>query len=74
MEAQGWVLLGSWTNLTGANNRVLDLWQLQELDDVQKAFAALRQHELYPEIRQSLDECVREETLTFMTAFLEGFK
>ncbi len=69
MESNGWKLLGSWHHATGPTNTVTDLWELEDANRYASARAALK-GEVNPEIRKSLDECVRDEQLELMETFL----
>src|SRR5512138_1164211 len=69
MEANGWKLLGSWHHSTGPVNTITDLWEIAEPNQYATARAKLK-GDVNPEIRRSLDECVRDEWHVLMDTFL----
>jgi hypothetical protein len=66
MEKSGWRLLGSWTNVVGRFNEVVDLWSMPEANTVMGGMMALMQHLDYPEIAKALAGCVEDETTQLM--------
>ncbi len=71
MEAGGMKLVGSWIHTSGELGTVTDLWVLEDLNTHTRAIAGLVANEAFPELRRSLDECIRKETIVFMDAFLK---
>jgi len=67
MEQNGWRLMGSWGNLIGRLNIVVDLWSVPDANAVTGGFAALMQRHDYPEISKVLADCIEDETTQLMT-------
>ncbi len=65
MESGGWKLIGCYTGKTGPINTIIDLWELDDMEHFQRAYAVFTGHENFPSIRERLDQYVIEETLTF---------
>lgn len=65
-DGAGWKLIGCFEQRIGRINTLIDLWQLKDYNHFTQAFAAYRADPNYPAIRILLDECVEQETLTFM--------
>ena len=62
----GWKLLGCFEQRVGRLNTLVDLWELKEYNHFTDAFAAYHEDPDYPAIRVALDECIEQESLTFM--------
>lgn len=62
----GWKLLGCYEQRVGRLNTLVDLWELEDYNHFTHAFAAYRDDPGYPAIRAALDDCIEQETLTFM--------
>lgn len=69
LEANGWKLHGCFVHATGLNNTITDLWEMDDMEHMKRARAAMARHADFPEIRKALDECVRDEELIFMDRF-----
>lgn len=65
MEAAGWKLHLCLTGKTGPINTIIDIWELEEMEHFQRAYAQFMRHPSFPAIRARLDQMVAEETLTF---------
>ena len=66
MEKSGWRLLGSWGNVIGRFNVVVDLWSVPEANTVMSGMMALLQHMDYPDLAKALADCVEDETTQLM--------
>jgi len=72
MEAQGWRILGCFTNISGARNTILDLWELNNLDHFKQGYKGFMEHARFAAIKGRIDEFVVEETLTFLDRIYSG--
>ncbi|MDP9084529.1 MAG: NIPSNAP family protein [Pseudomonadota bacterium] len=66
MEQHGWRLLGAWTTIVGRLNVVTDLWQIPDANALPSGFGALMMAHDWPDIDNSLAECVEDEVLQIM--------
>lgn len=66
MAQLGWELAGAWTNLIGRFNVVYDLWTVPDANAVTSGFLGLMQRSEYPQLAQTLAECVEDEQLQLM--------
>ena len=65
-EKQGWRLLGAWTPIVGRMNVIVDLWQIPDANALPSGFGALMMTHDWPDIAQSLAECVEDEVLQLL--------
>lgn len=65
-EGGGWKLIGSWTNLIGRLNVVVDIWELQESNQVKSVFEAFYTHPDWPEWERELADYVEDEVTQVM--------
>jgi hypothetical protein len=67
MEAQGWRLVGAWTNLGGRINVVIDLWQIPDANALPGGLGTLLEDLNWPELARGLAEFVEDEVIQLMT-------
>lgn len=66
-ETGGWKLIGSWTNMIGRFNVVVDIWELKDSNQVQSVFAAFYAHPDWPAWERQLADYVEDEVTQIMT-------
>lgn len=66
IEAAGWKLSSAYMHRTGRLNTVIDLWELEDLNHMDRGLQELMAHTRFPAIKKVLDETVRNETLVFL--------
>lgn len=69
IEAGGWKLNAAFMHRTGRLNTVIDIWELEDMNHMDRGFMALMAHPRFPEFKKVLDETVRSETLVFLQKF-----
>lgn len=65
-ESAGWKLNSAYMHRTGRLNTVVDIWELEDMNHMDRGFAALMGHPRFPVLQQALAETVRNETLVFL--------
>jgi len=65
LEGQGWKLRGAFIQRTGRLNSVIDLWELEDFNHLDRALLALAAHPSFADLKAVLDETVKSETLVF---------
>jgi accessory colonization factor AcfC len=65
-DGAGWRLVGCYEQRVGRLNTIVDLWELDDYAHFSNAFAAYRADPDYPALRVMIDDCVEQETLTFL--------
>ncbi len=61
----GWALVNSYTMRTGVAGSVLNIWRLNDLEQIDAGFAALALDPRWPTIQATLAQVVIRETVNF---------
>lgn len=69
IEAGGWRLNAAYMHRTGRLNTVIDIWELEDMNHLDRGIATLMSHPRFGEFKKVLDETVRSETLTLLQKF-----
>ena len=65
VENAGWKLQGAFVQRTGRLHTVLDLWELEDFNHLDRGLQAIASHPRGGELRKVLAETVISETLVF---------
>ncbi len=68
-ESSGWKLCAAYMHVSGRLNTVIDIWELEDMNHLQRGFDTLMAHPRFPELHKALGEIVRNETLVFLQKF-----
>ena len=63
----GWKLQGSYFNVIGRLNTVVDVWEIPDANAVQSALESASQDPEFQKLVPAIEECVEDETLQLMT-------
>lgn len=63
VEAEGWLLLTAFEQITGRLHTAIDIWRLPDLDAYARGLGALRAHPNFPDMAQALAGAIERETV-----------
>ena len=69
IESSGWKLSAAYMHRTGRLNTVIDVWEVEDMDHIDRGFAQLMAHPRFGEFKTVLDETVKNETLVLLQKF-----
>lgn len=67
IEQGGWKLKGCWTTMIGRINVVVDIWEVDDANQITSVFEAFFGHPNWPEWESKLAEYVEDEVTQIMT-------
>jgi hypothetical protein len=67
VEAAGWRLDGAYVQRTGRLHTVIDLWELEDFNHLDRGIEAIRNHPRAAALQEALADTVISETLVFAT-------
>lgn len=63
VEAEGWLLIAAFEQITGRLHTAIDIWRLPDLESYARGLAALRGHAGFPEMARVLADAIERETV-----------
>jgi hypothetical protein len=63
-QAAGWKLASAYVTRVGQLNTVIDVWELEDFNHMDRGMRALAQHPRFPAIQAVLHDVIVRETLT----------
>ena len=67
VEAQGWLLLTAFDQMTGRLHTAIDIWQIPDLEAYGRGLAALRGDPRFPDMATALAAAIERETVVLGT-------
>ncbi len=67
VEAEGWLLVTAFEQITGRLHTAVDIWRLPDLDAYGRGLAALRASPSFPELAAALAAAIERETVVLGT-------
>lgn len=69
IEESGWKLHAAYMHRTGRLNTVIDIWEVEDMNHIDRGFMQLMAHPRFAEFKKVLDETVKSETLVVLQKF-----
>jgi hypothetical protein len=69
IESSGWKLNAAYMHRTGRLNTVIDVWEVEDMEHIDRGFQQLMAHPRFGDFKKVLDETVKSETLVVLQKF-----